>query len=79
MEIEKDKICHKPSTKEFITSLGSMLQWSKILLTNVDKHYNAFLEFLTNNKFYRDSDKPLVIKDVAADYGKDATKVSKWL
>jgi hypothetical protein len=38
MEIEKDKICHKPSTKEFITSLGSMMYEDLVALDEDEAH-----------------------------------------
>jgi hypothetical protein len=79
MQIEKDKIYHKRSTKDYIISLGSMPAWCEILLNNVKKPYNDFLQFLIDTQFYKNRNKPLVIKDVIRDYGKDSNKVCKWI
>jgi hypothetical protein len=79
MQIDKGKIYHKASTKDYLISLGSMLSWSKILYDNVDKHYKDFLQFLITKQFYIQRNKPLVIKEIIAEFGRDGNKISKWL
>jgi hypothetical protein len=53
--------------------------WSKVLAENTDKPYKSFLLFLLDKNYYNDREERLMIKQIAADYGSDTSKISKWL
>jgi len=76
---ERRKVIHQSDTKEYFMCLSSMPRWSKVLAENTDKPYNLFLQFLLEKNYYNDREERLMIKQIAADFGSDTSKISKWL
>lgn len=76
---ERKKVIHQSDTKEYFISLSSMPIWSKILAENTDKPYKSFLLFLLDKNYYNEREERIMIKKIAADFGNDTSKISKWL
>ena len=76
---ERKKILHQAGTNEYLTCLSSMPGWCKILIDNTSNSYNDFLQFLLNKHFFRGTNEKTHIKDIAAEYGVESSKISKWL
>ncbi len=76
---ERKKILHQAGTKEYLICLSSAPGWCKILIDNSSNPYNDFLQFLLNNQFFMGTNNKVHIKDIAAKYGVESSKISKWL
>jgi len=54
--------------------------WSKILFQEEpEKQYNQFLKWLIENNFYKNLNKHLTVKKIAADSKHDYSKIIKWI
>lgn len=76
---ERRKILHQSDTKEYFRSIATMPKWSKILIENIDKPYNPFVQFLLEKNYYNDREERIMIKNIATEFGSDTSKISKWL
>ncbi|MBK9958760.1 MAG: hypothetical protein IPP11_09245 [Chitinophagaceae bacterium] len=77
---ERKKHIHEPSTHEVFLCLSSMLAWSQILLEKgVVKEYQSFLKGLIETRYFEDREEKVTIKQIAASFKHQTTKVTKWL
>lgn len=76
---DRKKIIYQADTKEYFMSIAAMPKWCKILIENIDKPYNSFVQFLLEKNFYNEREERLILKNIAAESGVDISKVTKWL
>lgn len=77
---ERLKFIHQAKTSEYLYSLGSMPQWSKILLNqNNGKSYNEFLRWIIDQNYFNEQEDKISIKKIAELSGYNSLKISKWL